>query len=272
MADLTIGAFFFAMRSCEYSSVAERGKTKLLTVGNIRFYTRDRTEISHLDPTLQLIAEYVTVTFEDQKNNHKMETRTQQRTGDPVLCPVLAWSNVVTRILASPNTSPATTVNFFYDTSARPGSEARLITQANTRSLLRTTATILGKKKIGYSAADIGTHSLRSGAAMALFLANESVHKIMILGRWSSDAFLVYIRPQVLEWTSGMSKMMVKTDNFFHAPDAHSDPIRSNDKSHRDDPHIPGDSRAFRGPQSALSFFNGPNAASFLLPRLHLFH
>jgi hypothetical protein len=41
MADLTIGAFFFAMRSCKYSSVAERGKTKLLTVGNIRFYTKD---------------------------------------------------------------------------------------------------------------------------------------------------------------------------------------------------------------------------------------
>jgi hypothetical protein len=96
-----------------------------------------------------LIAEYVTVTFEDQKNNHKMETRTQQRTGDPVLCPVLAsWSNVVTRILASPKTSLATTVNFFYDTSAQPGFEVRLITQANTRSLLCTTATILGKKKM----------------------------------------------------------------------------------------------------------------------------
>jgi hypothetical protein len=70
LADLTIGAFFFAMRSCAYSSVAVRGKTKLLTVGNIQFYTKDRTEISPLDPTLHLIAEYVTVTFEDQKNNY----------------------------------------------------------------------------------------------------------------------------------------------------------------------------------------------------------
>jgi hypothetical protein len=208
------------------------------------------------------------VIFEDRKNNHKMETRTQQRTGDPVLCPVLAWSNVVARILASPKTSLATTENFFYDSSTRTGFEARLITQANTQSL----ATIVGKKTIGYAATDIGTHSLRSGAAMAIFLANESVHKIMILGQWSSDAFLVYILPQVLERTSGMSKMMTTTNNFFHAPDAKPDPIRSNNKSHRDDPHIPGDSRAFRGPHSALYFFNGPNAASFLLPRLHLFH
>ena len=160
MADLTIGAFFFAMRSCEYSSVAERGKTKLLTVGNIRFYTKDQTEIAHLDPTLQLIAEYVTVTFEDQKNNHKMETRTQQCTGDQILRPVIAWSNVIARILASSQTSLATTVNFFHDTSARPGSEARLITQANTRSLLRTTATILGKKRLAtLQPTSVRTHS-----------------------------------------------------------------------------------------------------------------
>jgi hypothetical protein len=82
---------------------------------------------------------------------------------------------MVTRILASPKTSLATTVNFFYDSSTRPGSEACLITQANTRSLFRTTATILGKKKIGYAATNIGTHSLRSGAAMALFLAIKQI-------------------------------------------------------------------------------------------------
>jgi hypothetical protein len=255
-------------------SSSERGKTKLLTVGNIQFYSKDRTEIAHLDPSLQSHAEYVTVTFKNQKNNTswKPEPNNAPAIQSSVPSLSLAWSKVVARIVSSPKTSLATPVNFFYDPSARPGFEARLITQANTSLLLRTTATILGKKKIGYAVADIGTHSLRSGAAMALFLANESVYKIMILGRWSSDAFLAYIRPQVLKWTSKMSKLMTTIENFFHAPDAHSVPTRSNDKSHRDDPHIPGDSRAFRGPQFALSFFNGPNAASFLLPRLHLFH
>jgi hypothetical protein len=51
---------------------------------------------------------------------------------------------------------------------------------------------------------------------MALFLANESILKIMILGRWSSDAFLVYIRPQVLEWTATMSRSMVMNLDFHH--------------------------------------------------------
>ena len=40
-------------------------------------------------------------------------------------------------------------------------------------------------------ASDIGTRSIRSGAAMGLFLMNHPVAKIMILGCWSSDACLV---------------------------------------------------------------------------------
>jgi hypothetical protein len=38
---LIIGAFFFAMRSCEYSkttSPSESKKTKIITIGNIRFF------------------------------------------------------------------------------------------------------------------------------------------------------------------------------------------------------------------------------------------
>ncbi len=56
---------------------------------------------------------------------------------------------------------------------------------------------------------------------MGLFLMNHPVSKIMILGRWSSDAFLVYIRPQVLEWTNNMSADMIKNNSFFDATDAH---------------------------------------------------
>jgi hypothetical protein len=43
---------------------------------------------------------------------------------------------------------------------------------------------------------------------------DHSVEKIMILSRWSSDAFMVYIRPQVLEWTNIMSRDMVRAGNF----------------------------------------------------------
>jgi hypothetical protein len=83
---------------------------------------------------------------------------------------------------------------------------------------------------------------------MALFLNDHPVHKIMIFGRWSSDAFLVYIRPQVLEWTSQMSKDMIKFDTFLDASD--------NRRAHIEDPQT-------------RRLFNGP---SVLTPKLHLFH
>jgi hypothetical protein len=72
-----------------------------------------------------------------------------------------------------------------------------------------------GKMTFGFHPHEIGNRSIRSGAAMALFLKDHSTAKIMILGRWSSDAFLVYIRPQVLEWTNNMSRDMVSFDSFL---------------------------------------------------------
>ena len=50
---------------------------------------------------------------------------------------------------------------------------------------------------------------------MSLFMNNHSPSKIMILGRWSSDAFLIYIRPQVLEWTNNMSSDMINFESFL---------------------------------------------------------
>jgi hypothetical protein len=89
------------------------------------------------------------------------------------------------------------------------------ITSSFTRKLLRKTCDVFGgKEKFGFDPKDIGNHSIRSGAAMALFLMDHHPTKIMILGRWKSEAFMDYIRPQVLEWTNLMSRDMVASDSF----------------------------------------------------------
>ena len=53
--------------------------------------------------------------------------------------------------------------------------------------------------------------------------------KIITLGRWSSDAFLAHMRPQVLEWTNTMSTDMAKLHHFFDA--------NTPDKVANEDPH-----------------------------------
>mmetsp|Transcript_38182 Transcript_38182/g.43579 ORF Transcript_38182/g.43579 Transcript_38182/m.43579 type:complete len:83 (-) Transcript_38182:71-319(-) len=50
---------------------------------------------------------------------------------------------------------------------------------------------------------------------MGPFLMDHSIPKIMVLGWWSSDMFLVYICAQVLEWANNMSEDMIKHNDFL---------------------------------------------------------
>jgi hypothetical protein len=83
---------------------------------------------------------------------------------------------------------------------------------------LRFATTSIGKDILGFSADQIGLHSARSRAAMAMHLAGVPVFTIMLLGRWSSDAFLRYIRKQVKEFSRGISSKMIQNENFFTIP------------------------------------------------------
>jgi hypothetical protein len=247
IAELAIVAFFFAMRSCECTTTPTPGKTKTISLAGIVFRDQDKRIVPHESPAIAT-AEYVSLTFEDQKNNEKNDTRSQRRTADRVLCPVRRAASLVARIrrlVSHPTTS--TTIN----TILVAGSTLAL-SQEYLRDRLRVTCTALGgRDTFGYSASDIGTKSLRSGAAMALFLMNHSTERIMLLGRWKSAAFLVYIRPQVLEWTNDMSRDMIRHDSFLDVSDF--------DQADPDLPRLRP--RRFNGPDNALLF-----------PSLHLGH
>jgi hypothetical protein len=86
--DLIIAAFFFAMRSCEYTITPKEGLTKRITLGNVTFRDDRKNIIKHSDLDLENKARYVTVRFEAQKNREKCDVKTQRSTGDYVLCPL----------------------------------------------------------------------------------------------------------------------------------------------------------------------------------------
>jgi hypothetical protein len=54
-----------------------------------------------------------------------------------------------------------------------------------------------------------------------MYLGECPVFMIMLIGRWSSDAFLLYIRKQVMEFSQNMAKKMLSCQNFRHIPDIH---------------------------------------------------
>jgi hypothetical protein len=69
IGQLVVGASFFAMRSCEYSSVSGERRTKLLELRNIRFYKTNR-KLAAASPFLHL-ADCVSITFFFQKNEQR---------------------------------------------------------------------------------------------------------------------------------------------------------------------------------------------------------
>jgi hypothetical protein len=247
--DLVIGAFFFAKRGCEYTTTPKPGKTKIIVLRGVVFRSATKADLDHRDKHLATKAEYVTITFVDQKNGKKMDTRTQPRTDDEYLCPVLRFVSLIQRILRNiPNAGPDTKINTIHSGSQNL---VTLITSDYIRDRLRHTCKAFGgKATFGFDPLEIGNKSIRSGAAMALFLQNVSSDRIMILGRWESEAFLAYIRPQVLEWTNNMSKSMIAIDSFTDIGTAFT----------------PNERRRNRAPHN----ING--STSLVIPRFHLGH
>ena len=139
--------------------------------------------------------------------------------------------------------STASFVNMFQDKSSTLEITGNDVVQS-----LRAAAHAIGEPSLGFKISDIGTHSIRSGAAMAMYLDEVPVYTIMLIGRWSSDAFLLYIRKQVEQFSQNVSSRMIRNLDFTHIPNftphiSHGDPRTRN---HRDN----SQTRHNMGPQA----------------------
>ena len=72
-----------------------------------------------------------------------------------------------------------------------------------------------GEEKLVFSHKEVGTHSIRSGFAMEIYLAKVYPETIMIMGRWASSSFLQYIRIQVSELSKGINDLMKNNHAFY---------------------------------------------------------
>ena len=202
---------FFAMRSCEYlktSSKEESKRTRILRIKNFTF-VKNKKVLSLKSKNLHS-ADLVKILFEFQKNDVRNQSVHMFKTKDKVLNPVIAWSNIIYKLWDTiPGASLDTKVCEFWS-----GNKIIDLTSYMIRSHLKAAVEVIGEGVLGFTKDDIGLHSLRSGGAMAMFLSG--VHEIIIkrVGRWSSEAFLEYIREQVDSFTVGVSDKMLEHEEF----------------------------------------------------------
>lgn len=229
LAQLTVGAYFFACRSCEYLKVPndEKRRTDILKLRNIRFF-KDGKQVHAPSADLRL-ADSVSLTFEMQKNQEKFDTVTHGATDHEFLCPVKQWAAVVNRIWSYPGATVNTPVSAVWRYDKIEHLTSKILIDS-----LRDAVIAVGEDSLGFKADEVGTHSIRSGAAMQMYLGECPVYTIMLIGRWSSDAFLRYIRKQIEQFSHNVSRRMLTFMSHRHIPDmvprrvSHLDPRQRN--------------------------------------------
>lgn len=206
---LLILALFFAMRSCEYlvTCFAEESKrTPIIRLKNIKF-KKDGKIIPHSARLSTLMsADMIIITFEFQKHDWSNHTVHMYRSGDPLLCPVIAGDHIVKRVQEIPKSSDESKLCDFL---TEYGKE-QPINSSQVLTWLRAVVETMGLENLGFKKEEIGMHSIISGGAMAMFLSGVPTVLIMRTCRWSSEAFLGYIWEQVESFIFGVSRKMVR--------------------------------------------------------------
>ncbi len=192
-------------------------RTKTVCIRNIRFFSGTKL-LADNSPDI-FNATSVSITFEWQKRDIRDDTITHQKSddsiGDKIMCPVRAAAKLVSYLYRIPHFKvPDLQIN----TVIRNG---QLYSIPSTMILDRICSAIksLGKDKLGSIEDEVGTHSNRSGGVMGMFLAGTPVYTKMLLGHWSSDAFMYYIRKQVLSMSHGVSSKIIQFEEFYTVPD-----------------------------------------------------
>lgn len=173
------GAIFFAMRPCDYLKVSasEQCRTKVIILQNLSFFQYGH-DLPHNHSELHAV-DTITITFVFQKNDERNEDVTMHSTNDPSLCPVKSFASIVRRIWKHKSTTNSTP--FYMFTNSKELLEP--ITSDYVRQVLRGVAALFGEGRLRSKISDIGTHSIRSGTAISMYLDNVPVYTIMIIGR-----------------------------------------------------------------------------------------
>ena len=233
---LILLAFFFAMRSCEYLNVdnsywgnkEKERRTKPLTPRSFQFWD-NHVIVPHTSPKLRH-AQAITITFFFQKRDDRNDPITQNRTGDKRWCPVRAAAAVIERMRQLVKSGWLTedeyldTPIFVYETT---DGKKGAVTGKAARKILQEFISQTSYRNLGLFADKVGLHSIRSAAAMAMYMNKVPVYTIMLMGRWSSDAFLRYIRKQVEEFGSDVSQQMIKKSMYHQVILASDDDPRN---------------------------------------------
>ena len=212
IGDFGLIAFYYLLRVGEYTYTkeTERRRTQQFRLRDVTLWCKTERLDPNL-PTSVLLQNCTaaTLNISNQKNGVRAQTIHQEAIGTK-FCPVKAIIRRIKHIRS--NTNDLDTMLGSYFTSKGRKS----ITSYSMTAAVRKAATLLRLDRQGLTSKNLGSHSLRSGGAMAMHLAKIPDNTIKKMGRWSSDTFLMYIHEQISYFSKGVSKSMSQHVQFHN--------------------------------------------------------
>ncbi|ETN00772.1 hypothetical protein PPTG_17742 [Phytophthora nicotianae INRA-310] len=198
--------FFFCLRGAEYLSVSSKRHRYCLQVSDVSVKDANSNSTSEYAS-----ASAVSITLRGRKTdqNGRTTTRTLDKSEHPPVCPVFA------ALLLLRN---ASAINMSGDEPICSSSPGRVLSAEPMSNVLRSAA-----KACDVNPSNISTHFQRVGGATALHAAGVDADTIRMHGRWSSDAYQIYIRQRdaaSLQLARRMSSFKSKPNSNF----VHTDP------------------------------------------------
>ena len=201
---MAIIAFFYLLRVGEYTFSPKQKRTKPFTVADITFWAGTERLPNHTKrETLFRLTTKATMSILNQKNGKRNQSVTHHATHTDY-CPVRALILRVSTIMAN-TANPNVGISTYFPRSQYVSRE---LTAADMNRAIKHAVGALRLETNGLTPAHVGSHSLRAGGAMAMYLNGVPHDTIRKMGRWTSDTFLMYVHEQISAISAGVSLKM----------------------------------------------------------------
>jgi len=164
-------------------------------------------------PQYQTQINLISLTINNQKNSKRGETLSHHALtdGNPC-CPVKV---VVTRLsdMLRYGAAPVTLICAFWEAKSLPW---QYVCSSDMVTVVKQSILATGTQLLGYTPNQVGSHSLRAGRAMALFINKHDAIEIQHAGCWTSITFMEYIHGQLNVVSSSLSTSMAKVMPFLN--------------------------------------------------------
>jgi len=204
--ELVLIAFYFLLRVGEYTHHG-RGvrRTQQFRLCDMKFFINEHRIMPEQLAQYGQDVNLVCLTIDNQKNGNRGQTLSHHAlTGENHCCAVKA---LVSRAqdMVRDGAAKETLICAFKDAPSLPWQHVR---STDIGKVVKDAISAVGLGHSRFEKAEVGTHSLRAGGAMAMYLNNHSTLEIQRAGRWTSTTFLEYIHSQLSATTRGLAQSM----------------------------------------------------------------